>query len=111
MVCIKCKQEISENLQKIIGHASFSTIAQVYIHQDIDTLLREMGKLKSKQKPAFRCRLLNLFTHNYSDFLRTEFRTTDGFFSIFWYSDVWIQAGFYDIPFPKVKDLLRIDVI
>jgi integrase len=35
-----------ENLQKIIGHANFSTTAQVYIHQDIDTLLREMGKLK-----------------------------------------------------------------
>ena len=35
-----------ENLQKIIGHANFSTTAQVYIHQDIDTLLHEMGKLK-----------------------------------------------------------------
>ena len=35
-----------ENLQKIIGHANFSTTADVYIHQDIDTLKTEMSKLR-----------------------------------------------------------------
>lgn len=36
----------AENLQKIIGHANYSTTAQVYIHQDADILLKEMSKLK-----------------------------------------------------------------
>lgn len=35
-----------ENLQKIIGHASFSTTAEIYIHQNIDTLKTEMAKIK-----------------------------------------------------------------
>lgn len=34
-----------ENLQKIIGHANYSTTAEVYIHQNIDTLIAEMSKL------------------------------------------------------------------
>lgn len=34
-----------ENLQKIIGHANFSTTANVYIHQDIETLINEMSRL------------------------------------------------------------------
>ena len=34
-----------ENLQKIIGHASYSTTAEIYIHQDIETLKSEMAKL------------------------------------------------------------------
>ena len=35
-----------ENLQKIIGHANFSTTANIYVHQDIDALKNEMSKLK-----------------------------------------------------------------
>lgn len=35
-----------ENLQKIIGHADYSTTAEIYIHQDLETLLREMEKIK-----------------------------------------------------------------
>ncbi|MDE5738552.1 MAG: site-specific integrase [Oscillospiraceae bacterium] len=35
-----------ENLQKIIGHANFSTTAEIYIHQDIKTLCTEMEKLR-----------------------------------------------------------------
>ena len=35
-----------ENLSKIIGHSDFSTTAEVYIHQDVDTLLKEMSKIK-----------------------------------------------------------------
>jgi len=35
-----------ENLQKIIGHAEFSTTANIYVHQDIDALKNEMAKLK-----------------------------------------------------------------
>lgn len=34
-----------ENLQKIIGHASFNTTAEVYIHQDVATLIDEMRKI------------------------------------------------------------------
>lgn len=34
-----------ENLQKIIGHANYATTADVYIHQDISTLISEMSKL------------------------------------------------------------------
>ena len=34
-----------ENLQKIIGHANYSTTAEIYIHQDIETLKTEMSKL------------------------------------------------------------------
>lgn len=34
-----------ENLQKIIGHANFSTTADIYVHQDIEVLRREMGKI------------------------------------------------------------------
>ena len=34
-----------ENLQKIIGHANYSTTAEIYIHQDIETLKSEMAKL------------------------------------------------------------------
>ena len=34
-----------QNLQKIIGHANFSTTADVYIHQDISTLKEEMRKI------------------------------------------------------------------
>lgn len=34
-----------ENLQKIIGHANYSTTAEIYIHQDIETLKSEMSKL------------------------------------------------------------------
>ena len=35
-----------ENLQKIIGHADFSTTANIYVHQDIDALKVEMSKLR-----------------------------------------------------------------
>lgn len=35
-----------ENLQKIIGHADFSTTANIYVHQDIAALEQEMSKLK-----------------------------------------------------------------
>lgn len=35
-----------ENLQKIIGHANYQTTAGVYIHQDVSTLVAEMGKLQ-----------------------------------------------------------------
>lgn len=35
-----------ENLQKIIGHSDFATTADIYVHQDIDTLRREMAKIK-----------------------------------------------------------------
>jgi len=34
-----------ENLQKIIGHANFSTTAEVYIHQDLTILQEEMNKI------------------------------------------------------------------
>jgi len=34
-----------ENLQKIIGHANYATTADVYIHQDVTTLINEMRKL------------------------------------------------------------------
>lgn len=34
-----------ENLQKIIGHANFSTTAEVYIHQNVATLIDEMRKI------------------------------------------------------------------
>lgn len=35
-----------ENLQKIIGHADYSTTADIYIHKDISELIAEMSKLK-----------------------------------------------------------------
>lgn len=35
-----------ENLQKIIGHADYSTTADVYIHSNIFELISEMSKLK-----------------------------------------------------------------
>lgn len=35
-----------ENLQKIIGHSDFATTADIYVHQDIDTLKQEMSKIK-----------------------------------------------------------------
>lgn len=35
-----------ENLQKIIGHADYSTTANIYVHQDIDALKNEMSKLR-----------------------------------------------------------------
>ena len=35
-----------ENLQKIIGHADYSTTADIYIHKDISELIDEMSKLK-----------------------------------------------------------------
>lgn len=35
-----------ENLQKIIGHADYSTTAEIYIHKDISELISEMSKLK-----------------------------------------------------------------
>ncbi|MCR4887549.1 MAG: site-specific integrase [Ruminococcus sp.] len=35
----------AENLQKIIGHANFNTTAEVYIHQDVKTLIDEMRKI------------------------------------------------------------------
>jgi integrase len=35
-----------ENLQKIIGHANYSTTADVYIHLDVAALEQEMSKLK-----------------------------------------------------------------
>lgn len=34
-----------EQLQKIIGHASFETTADIYVHSDIDLLKSEMSKL------------------------------------------------------------------
>ncbi len=34
-----------ENLQKIIGHANYSTTAEVYIHQNVTTLIEEMRKI------------------------------------------------------------------
>lgn len=36
----------AENLQKIIGHSDYSTTANIYVHQSIDTLKDEMSKLK-----------------------------------------------------------------
>ncbi len=35
-----------EALQKIIGHADYSTTAEVYIHKDISELIAEMSKLQ-----------------------------------------------------------------
>lgn len=35
-----------ENLQKIIGHANFTTTADVYIHKDFTELAEEMAKIK-----------------------------------------------------------------
>lgn len=35
-----------ENLQKIIGHANFTTTADVYIHKDFTELVEEMAKIK-----------------------------------------------------------------
>lgn len=35
-----------ENLQKIIGHADYSTTADIYIHKDVSELIAEMSKLK-----------------------------------------------------------------
>ena len=35
-----------ENLQKIIGHADFSTTANIYVHKDIETLKEDMSKLE-----------------------------------------------------------------
>ena len=35
-----------ESLQKIIGHANYSTTAEVYIHHDITKLIDEMRKIK-----------------------------------------------------------------
>lgn len=35
-----------ENLQKIIGHADYSTTADIYIHKDVSELIDEMSKLK-----------------------------------------------------------------
>ena len=35
-----------ENLQKIIGHADYSTTAGIYIHKDISELIAEMSKLQ-----------------------------------------------------------------
>lgn len=35
-----------ENLQRIIGHADYSTTADIYIHKDISELVKEMSKLK-----------------------------------------------------------------
>lgn len=34
-----------ENLQKIIGHASYETTADIYIHKNIKVLIRDMSKL------------------------------------------------------------------
>lgn len=35
-----------ENLQKIIGHADYSTTADIYIHKDISELISEMSRSK-----------------------------------------------------------------
>lgn len=35
-----------ENLQKIIGHADYSTTADIYIHKNADELIAEMSKLR-----------------------------------------------------------------
>lgn len=35
-----------ENLQKIIGHASFQTTADIYVHKDVEALTADMAKLK-----------------------------------------------------------------
>lgn len=35
-----------ENLQKIIGHASYQTTADIYVHKNIAALTEDMGKLK-----------------------------------------------------------------
>lgn len=35
-----------ESLQRIIGHASYTTTADVYIHQNLETLIEEMRKLR-----------------------------------------------------------------
>ena len=35
-----------ENLQRIIGHANYSTTANIYIHKDIEELIDEMSKLR-----------------------------------------------------------------
>lgn len=36
----------AENLQKIIGHANYSTTANIYVHQDFETLKAEMEKIR-----------------------------------------------------------------
>ena len=41
-----------ENLQKIIGHANYSTTAEVYIHQNVTTLIEEMRKSANKKVPC-----------------------------------------------------------
>lgn len=35
-----------EKLQKIIGHANYITTAEIYIHQNVEELISEMGKIK-----------------------------------------------------------------
>ena len=35
-----------ENLQKIIGHANYSTTAEVYVHQNVSELVADMEKLR-----------------------------------------------------------------
>lgn len=44
-ICVEANLK-PENLQKIIGHADFSTTANIYVHQDVEQLKREMGKIK-----------------------------------------------------------------
>lgn len=39
-----------ENLQKIIGHASYSTTADIYIHKDIAELKAEMNKIQKMKE-------------------------------------------------------------
>lgn len=36
-----------EDLQKLIGHASYETTADIYIHEDIETLQKAMSKLQN----------------------------------------------------------------
>ena len=43
-----------ENLQKIIGHADYSTTADIYIHKDISELIEAMSKLR-KQTLCVNC--------------------------------------------------------
>lgn len=35
-----------ENLQKIIGHASYETTAEIYVHKNTEALINDMSKLK-----------------------------------------------------------------
>jgi integrase len=35
-----------DDLQKIIGHADYSTTAEIYVHQNLDTLKAAMSRIQ-----------------------------------------------------------------